>query len=721
MAYAHQGPGMGMHHNHHPHHIGAQGGHGKGNEKSRVLLLRRLPEGATTKDVEKWVNSRVYMTGGQVRSLKTVCVLLLKDGVALVELESLAMSDSVMAEAEKNPGAFRFGAQIISVHYSTKTQLSRRPTFSVHHPRVLMMLLKQPTGKIPMDEMFWICSQFGRVEKISMVGLKAKDEPQPCDASVNVILASGQALVQFSDPNFAKTAMEHLNGRKVNFTAEDGSGGECIVHASPARVTELTFRVENDTRKDYSRVNEYVSSHYPDELGTVQADLGWAIRDYLWGNCWVPNGQFDPPPCTDPKPSSLLNTEEGMVLKLSGLPLAEGGEHIVSPKVIFRVAAMYGQVVAVKFCYRSPGCCLLQYHDGASTALRHFSQLSLFGRKCSIVVSHHRNATNWNTSEMQKLMHTLDQEPNGAISPAPESVMQSPSAVLLFYTAPDHWTRSDFMNAIGHHMREIGKWKSFSPEQLVKNVDAKGKTVEMVDSDVAFVMGGLLNGAVYEGVLLNVCFSHQGVMLTGAVPPSQPIATSPHVKMPSVPSSPLGKMPTGSPMFGVVGSPVHHQHSSSIPVNMSSSPVSNAMAIPNYSSVCSSPTTGCPPLGSSLHSQQSWGSMTGTSPYTQTSYVINGYGEPLTNFYPEVPSLVVDNGRMSMSSSLSSKDEDDVAVVAGIEEDDDDSLSISSKDFLQGILPAFHKSFDRSALQSASRDSRTAERTKQGRCSSSHR
>eukprot|EP01059_Diplonema_ambulator_P003893 TRINITY_DN13583_c0_g1_i1.p1 TRINITY_DN13583_c0_g1~~TRINITY_DN13583_c0_g1_i1.p1 ORF type:complete len:703 (+),score=188.69 TRINITY_DN13583_c0_g1_i1:74-2182(+) len=702
MAFVHQGIG---HHNHHPHQLGmGGGGHARGNEKSRVLLLRRLPEGVTTRDVEKWINSRIYVTGGQVKPLKTVCVLLLKDGVALAELESLAMSDSLIKEVEKNPGSLRFGTQVISVHYSTKSQLSRRPVTPQHLPRVLMVLLKQPTGKVPMDELFWICSQFGKVEKISIVGQKTREEllsqPQACDASVNVVLASGQVLIQFTDPVCAKAATEHLNGRKIHFSTDDGGRGECTLHASPARVAELTFRVENETRKDFSQVNEYIQGSFPDSaaLSAVQTELGWSIRDYLWGVCWVPGGQYDPPQ-TDQKPSSML-ADEGMVLKLSGLPLAEGGEHIVSPKVIFRVAAMYGQMVAVKFCYRSPGCCLLQYRDAGNAALRYLSQLSLFGRKCGIVVSHHRNATNWNTSEMSKLMHTLDQE-SSPLPVVPESLMQAPSSVLMLYNSPERWGKDELAAIVGHFIVEVPKWRKYTVDHLVVNIDPKGKTVEFVDSDVAFVVAGLLNGSVWEGIRLKVCFSYSGA--------------ANQVYPPSTPSSPIGKsVPT---MFG---SPQLGHHSSSIPMG-SPSPISAAMQMHNYSSVCSSPTTGCPPLGSSLHSQQSWGSVTGTSPYTHTSYVINGYGEPLANFYPEVPTLVVEEaGRMSISSSLpSSKEDEDEEACAAIE--DCDNISLSSNDLLQNILPAFHKSFDRSALQDSNRDSRTVERTKQGRCSSSHR
>ena len=513
---------------------------------SKVLLLRKLPEGTTKEDIEETLSSFIFVENGAHVRVKPVCTLLLKESIALVELETIMMATAIMQSE------VRIHNRLVGAHYSLKKQLTRRTTTQSAalipaQPRVLMMLLKECTANVPLDEVFWLCSQYGKVEKVSSVNQRQQDPANPIqvDRTVNVTLASAQVLVQFADWEESKVAIDHFNGQRVNFATMEGGHGSCMVHVSHARVAELTFRVPNDSRKDYSCVNETLLANWPIKacLEHMRRDMGWRIRDALWGTVWCDGGSFEPA-ITEVKPS-ILN-EEGVVIKISGLPLiadAVTGERVVNPRVLFKICSTYGEIVAVKLCYRSPGCCLVQFRGSAEDALQHLGTMHIFGKKCSAVESHYKNATNWNESEMQKLMYTIQDE--SAPPRVPSNSMHPPSNRVAFLSLNDVSPEEVVRLALGA-LKQVGQWANTPDTELVTavQVQANVKVVEFADVDKAFMALGMLHNTmvrVNDVTLPSLCCFCSGTQVQ-TMSQAQ-VQQQPQVMQPLLPTQQVAQQP----------------------------------------------------------------------------------------------------------------------------------------------------------------------------------
>ena len=615
-----------------------------------------LPDGTTVKNIDTWLQSMSYTTaGGTQQNVRAAHIIMMARGKeALAELEDVEMAEAVISMARDSVHQHPLLGHNICIHYSYKKQLTRKPAPSADDvvpsqlSRVLLILIKNPTHKVPTDEIFWTCSQFGKVERISHVDHKTQDSQimVGCDTSVKVTLAAEQVLVQFADLAVAMKVVDYLNGRNVTFTCEAGvSVGSCALTISHARVTALTFRQESSQRRSYTLLNDELSRAFATQSAPAFANLRTTcrIRDVIWGISWN-GGQLNPPPLTAEQALLLsqANKEDtaGAVVKLSGLPQNTEGSNVkrtVTPGMIFKVMSCYGDVVAVKFCFRSPGCCLIQFKESADTALDNLSSLSLFGKRCNVVKSHHRNATNWSSSEMKTLMYTSDDDSHLFHNTIPQHVgARPPSKFVAFYNTPASVVSDTLKLLIGSHVSQHNTWEPSLIVSVTKSPTTDADWIfEFKTVDTAFMVVGSINGARILGVpgpgdtfTLHCKFSSPASHLQTQQQQQQPQVAQPTQSL--VQGSPLFFQPTTVTTAGSVTPMQQQQYHAGTTVPY----FSPAGAV--YSPVVSTP--GLPqglPVGQvqgGLVQQQQQPIVHQQPPppaYSATAngYVINGYGE----------------------------------------------------------------------------------------------
>ncbi|KAJ9465913.1 Polypyrimidine tract-binding protein-like protein 3 [Diplonema papillatum] len=251
-------------------------------------------------------------------------------------------------------------------------------------PGCCLLVVMRRAGDATTDDVFWIFSQFGVVEKLSLF---IKD-------------TNLQALVQYEDPKSAQLAMGYLNGRDVDVARAGEAPNMAELAIMLSSHVQLTFPKEDSRNKEYYSVNAQIQQTAPEDLPMVAAANGWNLHDFVWGGV-VPgrDGWLIPRQPNDSRGAipRVSNTHAlggpGHCVLLTGLPT---GPDMTAHR-LWGVAGVYGELVAVKILQKRNDHALIQYIDenAASVARESIDGVPLFGYPLECRTSKNSNALNW--------------------------------------------------------------------------------------------------------------------------------------------------------------------------------------------------------------------------------------------------------------------------------------------------------------------------------------
>eukprot|EP01060_Flectonema_neradi_P014156 TRINITY_DN20873_c0_g1_i1.p1 TRINITY_DN20873_c0_g1~~TRINITY_DN20873_c0_g1_i1.p1 ORF type:complete len:670 (+),score=134.51 TRINITY_DN20873_c0_g1_i1:75-2012(+) len=354
----------------------------------------------------------------------------------------------------------------------------RKPKPPVVDARVLLIVFKglaeDTAESIGMEnllqEMFWIMSQFGKVQKVSNF---LRDNKV-------------QLLVQFAESSCADTAMGYLNCREYSQSIPDSSETSvfkfAIVHSS---VSQLTFKKQDDKNKDYEEQNLLI------EKGELASPL-----DFVWGenkgNGWLcPRQEESSKGCIPTSTgASLPKGEVGSCIYLS-----YAQDFKVTAENLFRVCGQYGSVIAAKILQKHDGKAIVQYasKDEADVARKKLDGVTVGGKKFVAKQSHHPNALNWNGEQSEnepKLFSQLDDLPCESVPN-----MYQPSRVV--------WIRS-IDQTLATAMTESLSKQSL-PLPTHQECDGASATFTFKKVEEAFLCIAHFNGTQPEGFPQRIC------------------------------------------------------------------------------------------------------------------------------------------------------------------------------------------------------------------------
>eukprot|EP01064_Diplonema_japonicum_P036646 TRINITY_DN8316_c1_g1_i1.p1 TRINITY_DN8316_c1_g1~~TRINITY_DN8316_c1_g1_i1.p1 ORF type:complete len:437 (+),score=159.57 TRINITY_DN8316_c1_g1_i1:58-1368(+) len=345
---------------------------------------------------------------------------------------------------------------------------SRREPIPTGTTRILLVVLKDLSVQVMVDDLFWIFSQFGVVEKLSSFTKNTKN----------------QLLIQYETMQQAGVALSYLNGRTLNYFAPNSTPGSCRLEIVPSFLKVLTFKKLDARNRDYTPFNEEVRALFPANVAVRARQMGWQTRDFLWGQCIKGEGWLDPVQGethkgTIPPAESLHQNTAGLpvgkvgdCVKLSGLP----DESVLDAVGLFKVAGMYGEVVSAKLMAKRKGCALVQYTDGegAERAVAMLDGVSLFGEKWEAVISKHANALHWDGAgtELQTRMCTARNEARPSVPPA--DIAGSPYHYLGAHGLPQNVDAQRVLKEVmkGHNPAEVSSFGDHVVAGFDKKEDA---------------------------------------------------------------------------------------------------------------------------------------------------------------------------------------------------------------------------------------------------------
>ena len=360
-----------------------------------------------------------------------------------------------------------------------KAARGRRPPIRTQPPnaRVLLAVMRdlsmQSRGEAKLDNVFWIMSQFGKVEKISIF-TNSKDSKE-------------QVLVQFETHDGAKSAMDYLNDKEVDTIGNDGRRWACIFIIVFSTVPQLTFKKANEQNQNYEDVNEAIK--------TQQVRLRY---DFLWGNHRNGDGWLTPrqePAMIGqiPKSTSILPQGKiGTCIYVSGLPdPVDQDTPTVTAEMLFRLCGQYGAVVAAKVLAQTHNAkkAIVQFqHEAAAEAMRkHFDNFEVFGQKITSRKSQLPNASNWSGALSEKWMFSLRNEESP--TEAAEKITPTRAVLVLDWSANLEREISVILKRYA-----LGLPRVF-PQSVAGNASAA--VLEFRTREDAFRLVGHLNGILY--------------------------------------------------------------------------------------------------------------------------------------------------------------------------------------------------------------------------------
>eukprot|EP01065_Artemidia_motanka_P028396 TRINITY_DN3371_c0_g1_i2.p1 TRINITY_DN3371_c0_g1~~TRINITY_DN3371_c0_g1_i2.p1 ORF type:complete len:574 (+),score=179.78 TRINITY_DN3371_c0_g1_i2:355-2076(+) len=514
-------------------------------QPSPVLMLRSVPQGSTEKDLENWANQYTYTDAtGHQKCTRCVKALLLSDrNIGFVQFQDVQEAMFLMNKFNESPQEIQMrrpdgSLEGLNLLYSDKQEIRAqgraRNQIPTSQTRILLVVLKELSATIMMDELFWIFSQFGTVEKLSSFTKNMRN----------------QVLVQYQTQEHASLAMSYLNGRQITFaistadpSGQQGQQGSCQFAIVPSKLPELTFKNQDQKNRDYNNLNEILRGIFLESrqgriemrpaLKTMSEQHSYRIRDFLWGVWVLGDGYLDPRQDrahqgqipVDPSKARSTGIPEGRVgecVHIAGIPphpKDEKTEEVhpdplrapppggFTPRMLWRLLGMHGSIVAVKLLYKYPGCAIVQYKDAASAhkVIEHFDGLQVFGKRFEVKESKNANAMHWSgaKTELQERMCTVVDE--GVTPPeVPQAVnFARPNESLSVWGLPDEATEGE--------LREI--FARVVPQHrgpVAIRLERGRATVQFPNTDCAVLAAAYTNGELVRiggvDVTLNVHF-----------------------------------------------------------------------------------------------------------------------------------------------------------------------------------------------------------------------
>ena len=368
--------------------------------------------------------------------------------------------------------------------------------------RVLLVVLRKLSNPVELDRMFYIFSQFGKIEKISTF----------------IQHQQNQVVVQFENCKDAALAKGYLNGRDLSLINSDGKEAHCSLAIVPSKLPQLTFKKDDARNRDYTLVNQQLQLILDYHVGGASADdvLAYAmhmnipILDFLWGQWIVRQGWLEPAQDSQmcgriPVGRGLPDGKVGECVHLSGLPSDRG----LTAPLLWAVCGMYGELVAVKLLAQHPGCAVIQYRDRseADHAIIHLNGSRLYGNRVCAQVSKNANATHWRGAQTELEQRMCTSEDMRPPAPAPRHITGPPVPVVGAWGLP----ADDALNAMEAMFGHYGPVSCIDLGQGIAT--ATFERVETAFEAICNINGGIFTTP--SGYEFKACLHFANESLTG--------------------------------------------------------------------------------------------------------------------------------------------------------------------------------------------------------------
>ena len=217
----------------------------------------------------------------------------------------------------------------------------RNTNTSVGDTRVLLTALSGERGPPPgaAEEFFWMYSQFGVVEKISIFKKQSKH----------------QIFTQYDKPESCSRALNCLNGSSVTLFEKLADGPyKFELAALPSFLVELTFKKINLRNCDFVKENQSIKEDL--EAGNVPP----RALDFLWnkhrkGDGWLLPRQPESQKGLIPEGPGIPKGTKGDCAYITGFPGDSSPHGKLSPEQVFRIASSFGQVLCSRKVKKGDG------------------------------------------------------------------------------------------------------------------------------------------------------------------------------------------------------------------------------------------------------------------------------------------------------------------------------------------------------------------------------
>eukprot|EP01059_Diplonema_ambulator_P006172 TRINITY_DN1593_c0_g1_i1.p1 TRINITY_DN1593_c0_g1~~TRINITY_DN1593_c0_g1_i1.p1 ORF type:complete len:571 (+),score=253.64 TRINITY_DN1593_c0_g1_i1:49-1713(+) len=494
---------------------------------SPVLMIRSVPTGVTEKDLEAWAKGYTFVDrDGHQQHTTCVKSLLLTDRmIGFVQMGSIDEAKHIMDLYISNPDQVCMrrpdGTHLLNLIYSDKQEIRAQPRARNQIPtsetRILLVVLKNLSATIMMDELFWIFSQFGTVEKLSSFTKNLKN----------------QVLVQYASQEQASLAMAYLNGRSITFssppqTPNGAPGtGSCQLAIVPSKLPELTFKNQDQKNRDYSQINETLKWQFVQarlsqvDIRSALTQLGqmwqWRIRDFLWGVWVLGEGWLDPQQEAQHQGQIPVNTGGPQ----RGIPEGRVGDCVHISKIttdkdieekltdvdrtgdftatmLWKLCGMYGDIVAVKMLFKYEGSAIVQFKSSeyAKACIEYLGSVPLWGAKWDVKQSKNANAMHWsgaNTELESRMCTILTDEPPEV---PPMYNLAKPCNSLVLWDVPVGVSQGDLVDLFASRGKTMIGTYGRVVDAEIKHGGTASVVMETVED--AVVACAMLNGTQVE-------------------------------------------------------------------------------------------------------------------------------------------------------------------------------------------------------------------------------
>ena len=357
-------------------------------EVSKVVHIRNLPTDVSENEI-----IQIGLHYGKVTN-----ILMLKGkNQAFLEMENEEIAKQMVDDCFANPPTIR--QRITYVQYSNHRELKTDDSPNQLKAQATLQAMQQTEGgtnhvlRVVVENMMYpitleilhkIFSKFGVVVKTITFNKNNQF----------------QALIQMGDAVQSQTAKLSLDGQNIY-------NGCCTLRIEYSKLSSLNVKYNNDKSRDYTR------SDLPSNAGNtgagilstpsqllssasllanpLQAQLAAVLQQ---AQLKLPSGLGNP--LKNPFPDQLGNAAVGgmgqshpndsAVLLVSNL-----NEDKVSPKILFTLFGVYGDVIRVKILFQKKNTALVQMADNsqAQTTMRYLHGVTLFGKPLHVVISRH--------------------------------------------------------------------------------------------------------------------------------------------------------------------------------------------------------------------------------------------------------------------------------------------------------------------------------------------
>ena len=365
-------------------------------EISKVVHIRSLPSDVTETEV-----IQIGLNYGKVTNL----LMLKGKNQAFLEMENEDVAKQMVDDCYQNPPTIR--QRITYVQYSNHRELKTDDSPSQLKAQAALEAMRQTEGganhvlRVVVENMMYpitleilhkIFSKFGTVLKTIIFNKNNQF----------------QALIQMGDAVQSQTAKLSLDGQNIY-------NGCCTLRIEYSKLSSLNVKYNNDKSRDYTRTDLPSNSGNsgagllatPQQLlssasllsNPLQAQLAAAavihqaqlklqsVRGSSMNDSYVDQLQnaasFSN--ALNSPPQQLSN--DSAVLLVSNL----NDDGAVTPRVLFTLFGVYGDVIRVKILFQKQNTALVQMADSsqAQTAMRYLHSIKLFGKPLHIVTSRH--------------------------------------------------------------------------------------------------------------------------------------------------------------------------------------------------------------------------------------------------------------------------------------------------------------------------------------------